>query len=294
MNGIHLVSLLVVLASGISPALDQAKINEVTGLTGTYNEDEKVFKVTVPRGDLGISVDGWKMPAFMGLTTWAAFTDGKEKEAMVMGDLVLLQDEVNPVMSALLDAGLSVTALHNHFFHDEPKTYFMHISGEGSAEQLAKGVRAALDKVKEIRAASSEPAKNFGGGIPEKSAVAAAPLAAILGGKPQEKDGMVKFVFGRSAKMPCGCEVGKEMGVNTWAAFAGTDENAVVDGDFACLEGELQGVLKSLRAGGIHIVAIHHHMTMEDPRYVFLHYWGRGDAAGLATKLKAALDTQSK
>lgn len=294
MNGIHLVSLLVVLASGISPALDQAKINEVTGLTGTYNEDEKVFKVTVPRGDLGISVDGWKMPAFMGLTTWAAFTDGKEKEAMVMGDLVLLQDEVNPVMSALLDAGISVTALHNHFFHDEPKTYFMHISGEGSAEQLAKGVRAALDKVKEIRAASSEPAKNFGGGIPEKSAVAAAPLAAILGGKPQEKDGMVKFVFGRSAKMPCGCKVGKEMGVNTWAAFAGTDENAVVDGDFACLEGELQGVLKSLRAGGIHIVAIHHHMTMEDPRYVFLHYWGRGDAAGLATKLKAALDTQSK
>jgi len=294
MNGIHLVSLLVVLASGISPALDQAKINEVTGLTGTYNEDEKVFKVTVPRGDLGISVDGWKMPAFMGLTTWAAFTDGKEKEAMVMGDLVLLQDEVNPVMSALLDAGISVTALHNHFFHDEPKAYFMHISGEGSAELLAKGVRAALDKVKEIRAASSEPAKNFGGGIPEKSAVAAAPLAAILGGKPQEKDGMVKFVFGRSAKMPCGCEVGKEMGVNTWAAFAGTDENAVVDGDFACLEGELQGVLKSLRAGGIHIVAIHHHMTMEDPRYVFLHYWGRGDAAGLATKLKAALDTQSK
>ena len=294
MNGIHLVSLLVVLASGTSPALDQAKINEVTGLTGTYNEDEKVFKVTVPRGDLGISVDGWKMPAFMGLTTWAAFADGKGEEAMVMGDLVLLQDEVNPVMSTLLDAGLSVTALHNHFFHDEPKAYFMHISGEGSAEQLAKGVKAALDKVKEIRAASSEPAKNFGGGIPDKSVIAAAPLAAILGGKPQEKDGMVKFVFGRSAKMTCGCEVGKEMGVNTWAAFAGTNENAVVDGDFACLEGELQGVLKRLRAGGVNIVAIHHHMTMEDPRYIFLHYWGRGDASGLATKLKAALDTQTK
>jgi hypothetical protein len=294
MNGIQLVSLLVVLASGIAPALDQAKINEMTGLTGTYNEDEKVFKVTVPRGDLGISVDGWKMPAFMGLTTWAAFTGGKEKEAMVMGDLVLLQDEVNPVMSTLLDAGLSVTALHNHFFHDEPKAYFMHISGEGSEEQLAKGVKAALDKVKEIRAASAQPAKSFGAGVPEKSAVTTAPLAAILGGKPQEKDGMVKFVIGRSAKMPCGCEVGKEMGINTWAAFAGTDENTVVDGDFACLEGELQGVLKSLRAGGINIVAIHHHMTMEDPRYVFLHYWGRGDAAGLATKLKAALDTQTK
>jgi hypothetical protein len=280
--------------AGVAMGLDQARINEVTGLTGTFNEEEKVFKVTVPRGDLGVTVDGWKMPAFMGLTTWAAFTDGKANEAMVMGDLVLLEDEVNPVMSTLLDAGLSVTALHNHFFHDEPKAYFMHIGGEGSAESLAKGVRAALDKVKEIRAASPQPARDFGAGIPEKSSISAAPLVEVLGGKPQEKDGMVKFVIGRTAKMPCGCEVGKEMGVNTWAAFAGADDNAVVDGDFACLEGELQGVLKSLRAGGIHIVAIHHHMTMEDPRYIFLHYWGRGDAAGLAKKLKAAIDTQAK
>jgi hypothetical protein len=294
MNGIQLVSLMVVLGSGTSQALDQGKINEVTGLNGTYIENEKVLKITIPRGDLGISVDEWKMPAFMGLTSWAAFADGKEKDVMLMGDLVLLQDEVNPVMSTLLDAGLSVTALHNHFFYDEPKAYFMHISGEGSAEHLAKGVRAALDKVKEIRAASAQPAKNFGGGMPGKNAITAAPLAAILGGKPQEKDGMVKFVFGRSAKMPCGCEVGKEMGVNTWSAFAGMDENAVVDGDFACLETELQAVLKRLRAGGINIVAIHHHMTLEEPRYIFLHYWGRGDASGLATKLKAALDTQSR
>ena len=276
------------------PALDTAKIEEVTGLKGTLNEEEKVFKVTFPRGDLGVTVDGWKMPAFMGLTTWAAFTGGKKDEAMVMGDLVLLQDEVNPVMSTLLDAGLSVTALHNHFFHDDPKACFMHIEGEGTAEKLATGVRAALEKVKEIRTASARPADSFGGGIPEKSAITAAPLASLIGGKPQEKDGMVKFVLGRTAKMPCGCEVGKEMGVNTWAAFAGTDDNAVVDGDFACLESELQPVLKSLRAGGLHIVAIHHHMTMENPRYIFLHYWGRGKAADLAAKLKSALDTQSK
>lgn len=276
------------------PALDTAKIEEVTGLKGPLNEEERVFKVTFPRGDLGITVDGWKMPPFMGLTTWAAFTEGKKEEAMVMGDLVLLQDEVNPVMSTLLDAGLSVTALHNHFFHDDPKAYFMHIEGEGTAEKLATGVRAALDKVKEVRAASARPSKSFGGDIPENSAITAAPLTALIGGKPQEKDGMVKFVLGRTAKMSCGCEVGKEMGVNTWAAFAGTDDNAVVDGDFACLESELQPVLKSLRSGGIHIVAIHNHMTMESPRYIFLHYWGRGNAADLATKLKAALDSQSK
>lgn len=278
----------------IASALDAARIEEITGLKGTLNEEEKVFKVTSPRGDLGITVDEWKMPAFMGLTTWAAFTDGKEKETMVMGDLVLLQDEVNPVMSALLDAGLSVTALHNHFFNDDPKAFFMHIEGEGGAEKLALGVRTALDKVKEIRTASARPAKSFGGSIPEKSSITTAPLVAVLGGKPAEKEGMVKFVFGRKTKMPCGCEVGKEMGVNTWAAFAGADDNAVVDGDFACLETELQGVLKSLRSDGINIVAIHQHMTLENPRYIFLHYWGRGKAGDLAAQLKSALDTQTK
>lgn len=275
-------------------ALDGAKIESMTGLKGTLNAEENVFKVTSPRGDLGVTVDEWKMPAFMGLTSWAAFTEGKTAEAMVMGDFVLLQDEVNPVMSALLDAGLSVTALHNHFFYDEPKVYFMHIAGEGSAESLAKGVRAGMDKVKNIREAAPQPTKSFGGGIPAKSQITAASLAALLPTKAQEKDGMVKFVMGRTAKMQCGCDIGKEMGVNTWAAFAGTDDNAVVDGDFACLENELQAVLKSLRGNGINIVAIHHHMTLENPRYVFLHYWGRGKAADLAASIKAALGTQEK
>jgi hypothetical protein len=286
MKRLRILTSLMACAPLALSALDTGMIEETTGL--------KVFKVTSPRGDLGITVDEWKMPAFMGLTTWASFTEGMKEEAMVMGDLVLLQDEVNPVMSVLLEHGLSVTALHNHFFYDEPKAYFLHIGGEGGAEKLAKGVRAALDKVKEIRTASARPANSFGGGVPATNAITAAPLAALLGAKPQEKDGMVKFVFGRKAKMPCGCEVGKEMGVNTWAAFAGTDDNAVVDGDFACLEGELQAVLKRLRAGDIQIVAIHQHMTLENPRYIFLHYWGRGKAADLAAKLKSAIDTQSK
>jgi hypothetical protein len=294
MKALHLIpALLACLPLSLS-ALDHPMIEKLTGLDGSFNEDEQVFKVTWPRGDLGVTVDGWKMPAFMGLTTWAAFTEGKKEPAMVMGDLVLLQDEVNPVMSALFDAGLEVTALHNHFFHDDPKVYFMHIAGEGGLEKLATGVRAGLDKVKEIRAASAKPATSFGAGIPEQSAITAAPLAEIIGSPPQEKDGMVKFVIGRTAKMECGCEIGKEMGVNTWAAFAGNDDNAVVDGDFACLESELQPVLRSLRAGGVHIVAIHHHMTSENPRYIFLHYWGRGNAAELAKTLKSALATQSK
>jgi hypothetical protein len=229
----------------------------------------------------------------MGLTSWAAFAPGMKEEAMVMGDLVLFQDEVNPAMSAALDNGLTVTALHNHFFYDDPKVYFMHIGGEGGAERLATGVRKVLDRVKEIRSASPQPARGFGRPpLPEKSSITAAPLAGILGGKPVEKDGMVKFTIGRTTKMPCGCEVGKEMGVNTWAAFMGSDERAVVDGDFVTFDGELQPVLKALRANDINVVAIHSHMEGESPKAIFLHYWGTGSAEKLAQGVRSALDTQ--
>ena len=286
-----LSSLLVFTASALAAPLDTAQIETATGLKGTLNEAEGVFKVTAPRCDVKIMVVGALLPPFMGLTSWAAFTEGKKAPAMVMGDLVLLQDEVNPVMSAALAAGLEVTALHNHFFYDEPKVYFMHIGGEGEAAKLAAGVKTALDAVKAVRAAQPEPAKTFGKPLAAASSIAAAPLEAALGGKAQTKDGMAKFVFGRSATMPCGCTVGKEMGVNTWAAFAGTDDDALVDGDFCVQPGELQGVLKSLRKSGVNIVAIHHHMAMEEPRYIFLHYWGRGPALTLAQALKAALTT---
>ena len=287
---------LVLVARLAAPAatLDTNRIEQVIGLKGAWNAAEGVFKVTVPRNDVSVKVDEWKMPPFMGLTTWAAFMAGKKAGAMVMGDFTLFEDEVNPVMSAALDNGLQVTALHNHFFHAQPQVYFMHIGGEGSVELLAGGVKAALAKVKEIRTANPEPARSFGGGIAEKNAISAAPLAELFTARAQEKDGMVKFVFGRVARMECGCEVGKEMGVNTWASFGGTDDNAIVDGDFACREDELQAVLKSLRSAGIHIVAIHQHMIRESPRYVFLHYWGRGKAADLARALRAARGEQTK
>jgi hypothetical protein len=229
----------------------------------------------------------------MGLTSWAAFMEGTKTEAMVMGDLVLFEDEVNPVMSAALQNGLSVTALHNHFFFDQPKVYFMHIGGEGNTRQLALGVERALNKVKEIRAKNPKPSESFNGPvIPKQNSITAKPLEEILGIKGQSKDGMFKAVFGRKTKMACGCEVGKEMGVNTWAAFAGSDDEAVVDGDFAVLEDELQPVLKSLREDGINVVAIHHHMTHENPRILFLHYWGNGKAELLARSLKKTLDVQ--
>ena len=281
----------VTTAAAAGAKLDTGKIEQITGMKGAYNEKENVFKVSMPRADVQVSVDGWKMPPFLGLGPWAAFTP-HHSGAMVMGDMVLFQDEVNPVMSVALDSGLAVTALHNHFFFDEPKVYFMHIGGEGSAEKLAAGVRAVFDKMKEIRSASSQPATMFSGTrIPEKSSITAKPLEDALGGKGQSNNGMYKVVIGRPAKMH-GTAIAAEMGVNTWAAFAGSDDNAVVDGDFAMHEDELQRVLKSMRKEGINVVAIHSHMSGEQPRTLFLHYWGRGKAEDLAKALKRTLVAQ--
>jgi hypothetical protein len=273
--------------------LDTARLEEITGLKGTLIEAEGVFKVTAPRADVKVAVDGWAMPPFMGLTSWASFHGGDSGKAMVMGDLVLFQDEVNPVLSELLDAGLEVTALHNHFFFDDPKVYFMHIGGEAPGEQLARGVRRALDKVREIRSRNATPASSFGAPVlPQTSTITGKTIEDVLGAKGQANSGMFKVVIGRTASAGGGHEVTKEMGVNTWAAFAGTDDNAVVDGDFAMRESELQGVLKALRKADINIVAIHHHMAGETPRFLFLHYWGRGRVDALARGVKSARDTQ--
>src|SRR5438874_10918747 len=150
-----------------SAALDTAKIDQITGLKGKLNEKEAVYKATSPRGDVKVAVDGWTMPPFMGLGTWAAFT-GENDKAMVMGDTVLFEDEVNAAMTAALGNGLSVTALHNHFFFDHPKVFFMHIEAEGGVEHLATAVRKMYDKVKDVRAGSPQLKESCAGSsLPE-------------------------------------------------------------------------------------------------------------------------------
>jgi hypothetical protein len=277
-----------VTCGSLAADLNTARIDELTGLKGKMNQKEGVYKVTFPRNDVKIVVDGWTMPPFMGLGTWAAFTPTKDG-AMVMGDTVLFEDEVNTAMSTALDNGLNVTALHNHFFFDHPKVYFMHIEGEGTVDKLAGAVRKVYDTIKQTRAGNPQPKDSFGAlPLPQKNSINAAPLKEIFETQGESKDGMVKFTFGRPAKMH-GVTIGNDMGVNTWAAFAGSDDNAMVDGDFAVTEDELQPVLKSLRKEKINIVAIHQHMTHEEPRIMFFHYWGRGTAKDLAQAVKGGL-----
>ena len=282
---LHITILLGIISNAFATGLDTARIDELTGLKGKMNEKEGVYKVTFPRNDVKVILDGWTMPPFMGLGTWAAFTSTKDGE-MVMGDTVLFEDEVNAAMSAALDNGLNVTALHNHFFFDHPKVYFMHIEGEGPADKLAIAVRKVYDAAKQIRATSPNPKDSFGASrLPEKSSITAAPLNEIFGAQGESKDGMLKFTIGRPAAMH-GAKIDNTMGVNTWAAFAGSNDNAVVDGDFAVTEDELQPVLRSLLKEKINIVAIHQHMTHEEPRIMFFHYWGRGPAKDLANVIK--------
>ncbi|HEV8379527.1 MAG TPA: DUF1259 domain-containing protein [Tepidisphaeraceae bacterium] len=291
---VSLTLVLCFILSGISLAqekLDTAKIEQLTGAKGKTDEKEGVFKVSVPRADLKVTTAGVKMTPPLGLTSWAAFKSMGD-HTVVMGDTVMTEDQVNAVMSAALDNGLEVTALHNHFFFDQPRVMFMHIGGMGDAEKLASGVGKVFAKIKETSGGTTE--------IPKldidsaKNTIDTKRLDEIFAAKGETApNGVHKITIAKLTKMH-GQDMGAAMGVNTWAAFAGTDQQAIVDGDFAMYEDELQGVLKSLRGSGINIVAIHNHMTHENPRVVFLHYWGVGPAQELARGVKAALDTQAK
>jgi hypothetical protein len=270
-------------------ALDTAKIEQLTGAKGKLDTAENVFKVTVPRGDISVTVAGVKMTPATGFTSWAAFTPDGDK-TMVMGDMVLQEDQINPVMSTALENGIEVTALHNHFLWDTPKVMFMHIGGSGDAESLATAVGKVFAKIKETGGGKAQKRAGFDAG---KTSLDPKPIEAIIGA-PAEKTGEVyKVTIGRTTQMD-GHQVGKTMGVNTWAVFAGSNDKAIVEGDFAVLESELQGVLKALRGAGVFITSIHNHMVGESPRIVFLHYWGAGTVSDLAKAIKATLDSQPK
>ena len=266
-----------------------SKIEKLTGVKGQFNEKEEVYKVSLPRKDLNITVAGAKVTPPFGLTAWAAFKNFGG-HTMIMGDMVLLEDQVNPVMDAALNNGLEVTALHNHFFWDSPKVMFMHIGGTGNLDGLAESIGKVFAAIKETSGGKS--AVPFAQIDPSKTSLNPKIIEDILDVKGELKDGVYKITIGRTTKMDSH-DMGKAMGVNTWSAFMGSDDEAVVDGDFAMLESELQGVLKALRKAGIYIVAIHNHMTGEIPRIIFLHYWGVGPTANLTRGLKAALDSQS-
>jgi len=249
-----------------------------------------VLKVNIPRNDLKMTIQGVSTPTPFGFGGWVALTKATDGSDVMMGDLVLLQEEVNPVMSALLDNGIDVTALHNHFFWDDPHVFYMHVHGMGKAADLARRVKPGLDLIGHVTPAASAPASS--GGTPLDTAK----IAKIVGHEGEQSGAVYKITVGRDdlGMKEHGATINARMGLNTWAAFVGTQEDAVVAGDVAMVESEVTPVLKALRKNGVEVVAIHHHMTADRPVVIFLHYWGRGSAEKLAAAFKSALDELGK
>lgn len=289
------VSLLVALPS-LPAALaqempaDYQQVLKTVGKPGDYKAS--VLKVNIPRNDVHVTIDNLAVPTPFGFGGWFAMTKGDGGDDVLMGDLVLLQEEVNPVMSALLDHGLEVTALHNHFFWETPRIYYMHMHGHGKASDLAERIKPALALIGK----SAQAAPNAAAGANSKSTIDTARIARIVGHEGEQSGAVYKITVGRDdlKLKEMGATINARMGLNTWAAFYGTNEDAAVAGDVAMLEDEVTPTLKALRSHGLDVVAIHHHMIGTKPVIIFLHYWGRGPIDKLAAGFKAALDQSGR
>ena len=286
-----LVASLASLAQAQEMPAAYKQVLETLGKPGDFKDN--VLKVNIPRSDLSITVANVKTPTPFGFGGWVAMTKGSGGMDVMMGDLVLTQEEVNPVMSALLENGLEATALHNHFFWDEPRMFYMHVHGHGAPAELARQVKPALEL---IGRGSKPPAAPAASPATAAAPLNAARLAQIAGHTGEQNGAVYKITVGRDdlklAEM--GAPINSRMGLNTWAAFVGTDANAAIAGDVAMLAGEVTPVLRTLRQNGFDVVAIHHHMLDTRPAIYFLHYWGTGPAEKLAAGFKAALDQLGK
>ncbi|HLG87071.1 MAG TPA: DUF1259 domain-containing protein [Alphaproteobacteria bacterium] len=279
--------LLLALPSLASAAeIDWQKVDAALGKAGSA-QPGGVHKYGLPRSDLHVTLDGVDIKPALALGGWLAFAPMGDK-AMVMGDLVLTADEVNPVLSKLEAGGISVTAIHNHLLRASPMTFYMHVGGEGDPEKLAAALREALSASKTPFAPPGSPAPAAAQPIDLNTAT----LDRILGAKGRPNSGVYQFSIPRADTIKeGGMTVPPAMGTAIGINFQPTGEGkAAITGDFVLVAAEVNPVMRALRSNGIEVTAVHNHMLDDQPRLFFLHFWANDDAGKLAKGLKAALD----
>lgn len=279
------------LPAGIATAapLDVRKIADLAKLPASITADG-VVRLAWPRTDVAVKVGGMTLKPFAGLTTWAALAPSG-RGAILTGDTIVFADEIDAALDAALAAGLDVTALHIHSLYDEPRVYSMHIGGEASPEKLVIGVKNIWDAIKIVRIEHPQPATAFDGKPPLPGRVDGREIERIVRHKVETQDGVVKVTISRDAILR-GMKVTSTMGLATWAAFAGDDRLAAMDGEFILTADEVQPILQALRKAGIHVVALHNDLIGEQPQFYFANFWGQGKCEDLAKAFAAALTAQ--
>jgi hypothetical protein len=286
------------LFAGKTPALTPDEITAIEtaiGKKGSYKEAEATHTTPLPRNDLKVKLKGEPIPIPFGFGGWVSFKKSVDgKSAMVMGDTVLLQEEVNPLISAAQANGLEIGAIHNHFFYEEPRIFYVHVHGMGTIPELAKRYADTIRDSKVFPA--NQPAPGTPSAITGKENFDIPALDAIVKYTGSINGPTYKYTIGRSdlKVMMMGVEMTTNIGLNTWASFAGKQDNAQIAGDIAMLPGEVNNVIKTLRQHNIEVVAVHSHMLNDDPHIIFLHYLGAGPALDLAKGFRAALDELGK
>jgi hypothetical protein len=283
-NRITAIVLALLAASAFGAEVDWSKVDEALGAKGSMQPGD-VYKYGFARSDLSVERDGVRLEPAFALGSWAAFK-ASDDGAMVMGDLVLLEQEVAPVMQRLTRGGIEITALHNHLLGARPFPMYMHIQGHGDPVTLAKTLREALE-------ASKTPLQGGGAAAPRSSGTLdTAAIERIMGRKGSAKGDVYQYSIPRAEEikvggMPVPPSMGTAIGINFQPAG---DGKAATTGDFVLRPEEVNSVVRTLEQNGIEIEALHSHMLQEEPRVFFMHFWGHDDAEKLARGLKAALD----
>ena len=279
-------------ATAAVPQQARALIDHLTGGRGTYAADDGVYRVIFPREEATIVQDYQNLSPNLGLNSWVAFTSAIHHEAILTGQFLLLEDEVNPVITVALDAGLDVTGLAASSLFEGPRLQTLDVTGTGTFEGLASAFRKSLDEIRRVRRTAALRLTKFAvPAVPLESAIDGSPLDTILSMRGVVISGVYKAAIGSRAVLH-GELIGREMGMSTWVSFAGTNDHAVAHGEFAETPDGLKTLLKALRSKGINIISIRNHTLGEHPQFVFVHFWGQDSALELAKKIRYVLDTQ--